>query len=409
VIAYQFNPLQYSAGGFDFQRFGTYEEDRPQLRGRVRRRGGDPNDWATCPGQIVCGETRRGCFSFSNDASLLLPTTALTGNYRLAAPAAVGTRQRGMDTYAVVTATAPGVTTLSVQLGARSHVVAGDAVRGSAPGATLPLRLEQGDVAIVTSATGDDVDLSGSLLRADKPVQVISGMPCIEYAAPACDHVEETLLPIETLGTQYVVARPTAPSGTATGHIVKLVGTVDGTRLTYFPARPLGCPGTLNAGDVVVCNPGGPPAKQFVDRDFVVTGNHEFSVITFQLGGSLVDRAGGRSSAKGDPSQSNVVAIPQFRTRYLFLAPTDYDESFVDIVTTRDAEVRIDGELVAAPFEPIAEGLGIRRAALGKGRDGVRELTSTRPAGIQVIGYGTHTSYQYPGGLNLRLIAPPPR
>jgi hypothetical protein len=28
--------------------------------------------------------------------------------------------------------------------------------------------------------------------------------------------------------------------------------------------------------------------------------------------------------------------------------------------------------------------------------------------GIQVVGYGSYTSYQYPGGLNLTLIAPPP-
>jgi hypothetical protein len=28
--------------------------------------------------------------------------------------------------------------------------------------------------------------------------------------------------------------------------------------------------------------------------------------------------------------------------------------------------------------------------------------------GIQVLGYGLYTSYQYPGGLNLEIIAPPP-
>jgi hypothetical protein len=35
-------------------------------------------------------------------------------------------------------------------------------------------------------------------------------------------------------------------------------------------------------------------------------------------------------------------------------------------------------------------------------------LVSDKPVGLQVMGYGSYTSYQYPGGLNLGLIAPPP-
>ena len=39
---------------------------------------------------------------------------------------------------------------------------------------------------------------------------------------------------------------------------------------------------------------------------------------------------------------------------------------------------------------------------------GAHTLTSKLPVAIQVIGYGDNTSYEYPGGLNLTLIAPPP-
>jgi hypothetical protein len=35
-------------------------------------------------------------------------------------------------------------------------------------------------------------------------------------------------------------------------------------------------------------------------------------------------------------------------------------------------------------------------------------LTASAPSGIQVLGYGAYTSYQYPGGLNLGRIAPVP-
>jgi hypothetical protein len=35
-------------------------------------------------------------------------------------------------------------------------------------------------------------------------------------------------------------------------------------------------------------------------------------------------------------------------------------------------------------------------------------MTGSTPFGVQVIGYGSYTSYQYPAGLDLALIAPPP-
>ena len=42
------------------------------------------------------------------------------------------------------------------------------------------------------------------------------------------------------------------------------------------------------------------------------------------------------------------------------------------------------------------------------GNGGAHVLECTDPVGIQVMGYGAYTSYMYPGGLNLSLIAPPP-
>ena len=35
-------------------------------------------------------------------------------------------------------------------------------------------------------------------------------------------------------------------------------------------------------------------------------------------------------------------------------------------------------------------------------------LVSSKPVGLQVLGYGEYTSYHHPGGLNLTEIAPPP-
>ncbi len=56
VIVYQFSALEYKGAG-----------------------GPTGKDWSSCPGNT----SGTGCFSFTNDASLLLPSTAMTQNYRV--------------------------------------------------------------------------------------------------------------------------------------------------------------------------------------------------------------------------------------------------------------------------------------------------------------------------------------
>jgi hypothetical protein len=110
----------------------------------------------------------------------------------------------------------------------------------------------------------------------------------------------------------------------------------------------------------------------------------------------------------GDPSQSNAVGVEQYRSKYVFLAPSDYTESYVDITMPTSAQVILDGVALTVTPKAISSGYGIARVPLGAGADGAHVLTANAGVGIQVIGYGQYTSYQYPGGLNLNVIAPPP-
>src|SRR5206468_3843097 len=59
-------------------------------------------------------------------------------------------------------------------------------------------------------------DISGSVVNADKPVQVvsfnaISQLP--DQSVANADHMEETVLPAEVIGKKYVVVPPTTPNG----------------------------------------------------------------------------------------------------------------------------------------------------------------------------------------------------
>jgi hypothetical protein len=379
VTVYQFNALQFKGQG-----------------------GPAGKSWAACPG----GTT--GCFSYSNDASLLLPSTAMTGNYRVVGPS-------GDASYFAVTATADN-TTVRVSLATGATILAGTGINEVAPGGLGTYALNKGDVVEIFAKprtspnpllppTGPLPDFSGSLVTATSPVQVLTGSPCLTVPAGvlACDHVEESVFPAETLGKDYVVTVPTGPNGVPVGQVVRLVGNVDGTALTWTGGRPSNAPTTINAGQVVDLGR--------VNTDFRVTGDKAFGLATLMLGGSIVDAQSPAQSRKGDPSMSFPSAVEQYRDSYIFLAPRDYDVSYVDIVYPPDGEasLKLDGAAVGGTGVDITgSGFKVKRVKLGAGSGGAHTLTSDKAFGIQVSGYGAYTSYQYPGGLNLKRIAPPP-
>jgi hypothetical protein len=374
VVVYQFNPLEYQG------------------------KGGPPGkSWSSCPNPLG------GCFSYSNDASLLLPSTAWTTTYRVTGIHGWSTGApfgdpHVMGSYIAVTAAEDG-TQVSVALGAKGNVLAGGNIVAAGANGTVTFSLDAGDVAELVTEQGEAYDLSGSLVSTTKPVQVITGIPCIYLPKDqtACDHVEESVLPAEALGKRYVVTTPTRPKGGAGAHLVRFYGNRDGTTLTYQPSKPAGCPDKLAAGEVAECGP--------LQQDFIVEGSAELGVSSFQVGSSVYDPTG--DDPRGDPSQTSFASTEQFRTSYVFLAPDDYDVSYAVVVGPEDAKPEIDGSVVSG-FESLAGGLGVWRVTLGSGKNGAHTLTSQKPVGLQVMGYGAYTSYQYPGGMNLKLIAPPP-
>ena len=390
VTVYQFNALEYKGSG-----------------------GAPGKDWSACPGSAeLCTPTAAegggkpyyaGCYSYTNDASLLIPSTAMTGNYRVTGEHATAMVQGG---YFAITAVKDD-THVVVTVASTATVVAGGTVPATPAGGTVNLTMSSGDVVeIMSDDLSDSTDLSGSLVQADQPVQVIAGIQCADQPIgyPACDHLESSVLPAETLGKDYVVTVPTSPGGVEVGHVVRFFGNVDGTTLTYSPTRPSGCPATLDAGQAVECS-------SIVKQTFEVTGTNAFAVSSFQLGGSIVDPSAVPGAQEGDPSMSPMVATEQYLSDYIFLAPTDYDESFVDIVAAPGTSLKLDGTpiSVAKAFPtPVNSSWSVTRIELNGGGSGAHILTGSSPFGVQVMGYGAYTSYQYPAGLDLAEIAPPP-
>jgi hypothetical protein len=105
---------------------------------------------------------------------------------------------------------------------------------------------------------------------------------------------------------------------------------------------------------------------------------------------------------------SFMVALQQFRKKYVFLAPTDYEVSFADVFVPSGAHVTLDGAALTGASSPIGAGWSVVRQPLAAGKNGAHVLESDAPAGLQIMGFGHATSYYTPGGLNLNHIAPPP-
>jgi hypothetical protein len=365
------------------------------------------------------------CLSVSNDASLLLPSTAMTGNYRLGGRSA-RLEGGGIDYTSsqggfAITATKDG-TTLDIQLspdrkqevgtGAKigaAVLASGPGVTSGKPGETLSFSLQAGDVLQLVGEWAPyepepHGDLSGSLINASAPVQVIafnallSGVPTAVDGNP--DHIEETVLPAEVIGKNYVVAQPTGPDGRVPGHMVRFFGNFADTTLTYPAGMPAGAPTTLNAGEVVEIGP--------VSEPFVVDGGDKsFSVVSLMLGGTKQDPDMGLK--RGDPSLTTEITPEQFRKQYTFLAPVTYLQNFADILIPQGATVTLDGQPLTGTPEVIAGSRwALVREPLGPGMNGAHRLEASEKVGLQVMGFGSATSYCYPGGLDLKPISVPP-
>lgn len=329
-------------------------------------------------------------FSYTNDASLLIPTNAWTGTYVVASSPAWTYTLSG-DVYPGLLGITAMKDNTHVTITTKASTPGGSGVPAFQTGVPGMVTLNAGDVLELQTYTGD---LTGSLVASDNPVQVIGAHDCtyLPASTPACDHLEESMFPFETLSDKYVIAAPEVPSSgfeNGKAEIIRIVGTASGTTLTYDPPQA-GAPAMIPDGGFVEIS--GNAAS------FYVTANHKILVAQYMEG----EAAGGGT---GDPAMALAVATDQYRQSYLFHAPTNYESNFVQITAPTGASIMLDGAPASASFTPIGgSGFGVARVTLPGTGTGDHNMTGSMPFGIQVYGYGQYTSYWYPGGLNLNTI-----
>ncbi len=354
-------------------------------------------------------------YSYTNDASLLLPEHALQREYMVIAYPTGLNRQKTLfgpgpwetaPAFFSVVATKEGTTKVDVTFTAPTLAGTGGLAAYSA-GQSASFTLSRWGVLQIASAapasgtpTTSDArfeyvdlsathDLTGTVIRSDQDVAVFSGNDCtyVPYNKLACDHLEEQLFPTKSWGKRYLLSH-TDSSG-KDPNIYRVVSAEDGNQITFTPAS-VHAPVTLGAGKSL---------EVTTSEDFEVSGSGRLAVAQFMVGQTYSDE---NSTAPGDPSMALAVPTEQYRTEYRFLAPASYAQNFVNITAPTAAVVTLDGQPVAeSEFKPLGAGMKVAKVKI---QGGSHLASSPNPFGIAVYGVGDYTSYMVPGGLDLKIL-----
>jgi len=380
---------------------------------------------------------------FSNDASLLLPRTALGKQYYIMAAQQITNYLRS---YLTVVAVEAGQTKVTVK--PTWKTLSGKDVPSIAKGASKVFTLEHGEVLNIES-DAFDADLTGSMVVADKRVAVFGGTEAsrspdsgncikwqkdnktvcagsskglVEYCTTnkecqwscCADHLEEQMFPVKSWGKTYVGAHLKRRGGEK--DTWRVLASEDNTTVTIKPAIGITVP-TLSKGQW----------HQFqTDKDFVLEASSPVLVGQY-MAGSYVSAIwehptcstdadckakygfDGRCqmvNAKkvcqpiGDPALLLNMATSQYLDATIFLVPDKYKDNYITIVGPTGAKVTLDGNPVAASqFAPIPGATySVARLAISKGS---HKVQADKPVGVWVYGYDYAVSYGYAAGAKL--------
>ena len=378
---------------------------------------------------------------FSNDASTLIPTSAIGMDYVIigyntANPC--GNPQLPVESIPDHTA----ITILPTQDDTTITVTPTHPIKASAGDTGLPIAMTPKGQALTFTASrytvvnleseqpndgnvfacamsGQNGDFTGSTIHADKPIVVFTngergigfgGAENVVYPPDwndemddtcCTDHLEEQLLPVTALGREFAVPRSpirSTYSNWVEPDIVRVVATVDGTQITTNLPAPYDS-FTLDARQ----------QKTFAaTTGFALKATEPVQIATYLVSQHFI-----KQGYTGDPSQLLIPAAEQHRKDYVFLIPPDWDKDYIVIAKPVGANVMIDGfplgmaefdSCVTAPIGNVA-GTDYEQVTC-PAADGRHTVEADMPFGLSVFGYFNVGSYAFVGGSDVKLINP---
>jgi hypothetical protein len=343
-----------------------------------------------------------GVSSYTSDASLLLPTSALDQYYYV-----VGWGKPSYGNAQLVFVASQDATTVTIT--PSQATAAGGSIPALSAGVpyTFPTQLNAGDF---IQLEGTNASFTGTYLTADKPIAVFSNHWCanVPDLGCCCDHLEEQMIGLQTWGTTYVAARmPVRSSGTPDPTYWHVFASQDDTSISFIASPGVtglpASPQLLNHGGFLTLGVSGTAQNP---GDFIVTADKPILVMEY-LTSMYLTNAGVNQA--GDPAMTQAVPVEQFLDHYIVLVPVNWVYDYEILTKPVGATITMDGNpLPQSGFIPIDDGVHpvqweVARVTAG---DGVHELTGSAPFGVVIVGYDAYDSYAYPGGLDQQIINP---
>jgi hypothetical protein len=379
----------------------------------------------------------------SNDATVLLPTSALVGStakYVVAGWPQTIARTEDPHTnfnemlrvFLAVVGTTPDT---HVKIHTTARVIPGGPFPNGAPKNTeVEATLQPFEV--LNLETGDFLaDFTGSTVEADQAVVVYVGSEAsdapfftdLSQRSCCADHLEVQVTPTRAVGQHYTIGRmpnrsqAVSAAGAVIGtfkepELYRVVATADGpTHVTTSLPAP------YDAFDLA-----GPGADLVLSalEDFRLDASQPVLVADVQVSQEAAGISIANGLPGGDPSLLLIPATEQWRNDYVLLTPDKYAFDFLVITAPNGAHVFVDGlaadgtvcEITTAAFTvyrcqlsfPIIDPAGRPPTNIlpGVQHDGVHRVQADVPVGVLVYGFDYRVSYAYAGGTELVDIAP---
>ncbi len=350
--------------------------------------------------------------SAATSATLLLPTTAWGTNY-------IGVNAYRQSQIAV--GAAPSMDIVAQQDGTQvtisptAAIVGGGGVAATGKGVPHTYNLSKGQILQFTQPA----ELTGSPIQSNYPIGLWGAASClnIDVTDSACDSAHQQIPPVNALGHEYVAVRyrNRIDNGPEETPPWRIVGAVDGTKLTYEPAIPTGAPSTLQSGQVAEFKSAGPFVVKSQDD------KHPFYISAHMTGG-------GNFGGIGDPEFVNVIPPQEYLDSYVFFTDPTYSETDLVVVREKDKnntfqDVNLDcaGNLTGWKAADSSGKYQYTRIDLvrhnfakqGNCDNGRHFIKSNAPFGLTVWGWGSlettgfstaYVSYAYPAGASIQPI-----
>ncbi len=348
---------------------------------------------------------------FSNDASLLLPTTTWDDEYYVMSWPTEDRRSGTPTTNnynGYLTVVASQDDTL-IEVSTTADTVANGTVAAITANTPTQFTLDAYEVLNLEAVANGD--LTGTTVRSidatPKPIGVFGGAEAVGIAqspapnagypnGPCCaDHIEEMLFPTSTWGKTFAVARSQVRNMDK-DHL-RIMAQVADTDVTFTPA-----PTQVSTQACTDLGPG-----QWCEVKVAVDTKVEATqpVLIAKYLESVIWNDGNifapMSIGNGDPSMSIVVPAEQFRDDYTILVPAQYEANYVSIATPMNGTVRIDGNDVTSQLAVFATDYKGGRVTVTAGQ---HVISCSAGCGIEVMGYSDAVSYLFAGGLDLNII-----